>query len=579
MLHKTHITILFALIGLLFSCEERDRVVRLLDHADSIMIEHPDSVLYLLNGLKAEKNGFHRSDLMRYELLYADAQNKAYVDFTSDSIMKQVADYYDSHGTANEKMRAYYLLGCVYRDLHEAPMTLQCFQTAVEKADTASSDCDFYTMAAIYGQMAELYHDQLLAREELAAYDMVSWCSAKCGDKYTEIRGIELKIGGYMLLCDTAAMFNTIYTVHDLYKKNNMPKAAAASYVGLVRLYTVMGEYERADSVMRVFETESGLFDEHGNIERGREHYYCDKGFFYHKTGNIPLAMKYYRKGIAKGNFLIALQGMRDIYAEQRNADSVVYYNNRYMKELGMLEGRRQTQTIQQMNSMYDYSRNQKLAAGKALEAKQNKSIALGLALLLMFFVFVAFYVYNKKEKRSMLELSHLNHKFLLSVSNYDKVQKRLSSLGSEYSTYRQETEKEINTLRDEISEYEKQYAALHDAEKEKAVMQSPVVGAMREKLSPRCSDKPLTDDDWQELMLLVEQCMPSFYVKITEGNVLSQDELRLAILTRLKFTPSDIVIIMEKSQARVSNLRQIVNKKLFSEDSSRTLNNNIMQI
>lgn len=79
--------------------------------------------------------------------------------------------------------------------------------------------------------------------------------------------------------------------------------------------------------------------------------------------------------------------------------------------------------------------------------------------------------------------------------------------------------------------------------------------------------------------MLLVEQCMPGFYVKITEGNVLSQDELRLAILTRLKFTPSDIVIIMEKSQARVSNLRQIVNKKLFSEDSSRTLNHNILQI
>ena len=55
--------------------------------------------------------------------------NADYVPFTSDSTMLQVVDYYDSHGTPNERLRAHYMLGCVYRDLGEAPHALDCFQS------------------------------------------------------------------------------------------------------------------------------------------------------------------------------------------------------------------------------------------------------------------------------------------------------------------------------------------------------------------------------------------------------------------------------------------------------------------
>ena len=36
--------------------------------------------------------------------------NKAYIDFTSDSTMLAVVDYYEHHGSANDKMLAYYIL-------------------------------------------------------------------------------------------------------------------------------------------------------------------------------------------------------------------------------------------------------------------------------------------------------------------------------------------------------------------------------------------------------------------------------------------------------------------------------------
>ena len=52
----------------------------------------------------------------------ARQQNSNYIPFTSDSTMKQVVRFYDRHGNTVEKMLAHYLLGCVYRDLGDAPM-------------------------------------------------------------------------------------------------------------------------------------------------------------------------------------------------------------------------------------------------------------------------------------------------------------------------------------------------------------------------------------------------------------------------------------------------------------------------
>ena len=61
---------------------------------------------------------------MRYRLLKADALNKTDAPLPSDTLIKEVVEYYDRHGNANERMRAHYLLGCAYRDMGEAPAAL-----------------------------------------------------------------------------------------------------------------------------------------------------------------------------------------------------------------------------------------------------------------------------------------------------------------------------------------------------------------------------------------------------------------------------------------------------------------------
>jgi hypothetical protein len=89
---------------LLGGCGDNSRATALLSRADSLMAGRPDSALQLLDSCEAEVAAWPESQQMRFHLLQAKAQNKAYVPFTSDSVMTVVSDYYDRHGTSNEQV-------------------------------------------------------------------------------------------------------------------------------------------------------------------------------------------------------------------------------------------------------------------------------------------------------------------------------------------------------------------------------------------------------------------------------------------------------------------------------------------
>ena len=84
-LRKTYI---FLLIATIFTaCTEHGDFERRLAVADSLMThEQPDSAYRMLCGMDAEAESMPDALQMRHLLLRSNAQNKAYVDFTSDSI-------------------------------------------------------------------------------------------------------------------------------------------------------------------------------------------------------------------------------------------------------------------------------------------------------------------------------------------------------------------------------------------------------------------------------------------------------------------------------------------------------------
>lgn len=196
-------SIIFILLSMLLSCTGNKAYDQQLSKADSIMDIADDSAqiaIKMLDALKPEWSKFTKAQRMRYDLLYHKAMNKAYIDFTSDSTMLAVVDYYEHHGTANDRMLAYYILGCVYRDMHEAPMALEYYNKAMEQADTAAQDCDYATLCRVYSQMGFLFAKQHLPHQELASFNKATQYAYKAKDTLNAIRYYVNKVGAYTYL-------------------------------------------------------------------------------------------------------------------------------------------------------------------------------------------------------------------------------------------------------------------------------------------------------------------------------------------------------------------------------------------
>ena len=246
---------------------------------DSILNEKPDSALRLLDSLGTEARSWSKSQRMRHSLLTMKAQNKADVTFTSDSIAKVLVDYFDSHGTTNERMQAHYLLGRAYSDMGEAPRAVSSYQDAIDAADTTAIDCDFYTLDCVYSQMATVFYRQLLLTNEIEARKKASYYAFRANKPMWGIYNIDMIAGTYILMNKKDSAEIILKSVLEQYRKYGYTQEALRSSRTLMHLYTDSPQrLAEAKVLMDQFEAKSELFDEHHELPPSQRQYYNYKG-------------------------------------------------------------------------------------------------------------------------------------------------------------------------------------------------------------------------------------------------------------------------------------------------------------
>ena len=200
---KKLVYILVTVLLVLTACTGTSRHPQLVA-ADSLLLTQPDSALTLLRSMSFSST----ADRMYHYLLLADACNKCYDTLPPDSILREVAAFYDRHGSANEQLRAHYLLGCAYRDLGEAPQALQCYQDAIDRADTLAADCDFYTLSRVHSQMAALLGEQMLPRQQLEELQQQYYYAFRIQDTLCVLNAMGQMTNAYNMLeqTDSAAL-------------------------------------------------------------------------------------------------------------------------------------------------------------------------------------------------------------------------------------------------------------------------------------------------------------------------------------------------------------------------------------
>ncbi len=486
-----------------------------------------------------------RHDRYAQMLEEAEWMNRNDSLFTSDSIGLALVQHYDHWWhSSNHRMRAYYMLGCAYRDMGEAPAAIHYYNIATERADTTRANCDYATLFRIYGQMAELYEQQGLPNEILTANQAFSHYAWLAHDTLNYILGIERQVDSYYETDDTTMIFRITEQARQLYLRYGYKEQAAQVYPTAIYICLTNGNFPRAKKYMEIFEDESGIFDEQGNIIQGREHYYYSKGLYHIGTGKIDSAEYYFRRLQQYGHFYESCKGLLAVYREKRNSDSIVKYSNLCEKALSEWMGNQQADAIIMSSKLYRYERNQEIAEREAKDAEISHYAILLLFSLLIIIVGIArLMYYHVKQKRLREEIT-----YRALVEEHMKIQILCQQQKEQISTYQQDV-----------------------LEKEEELKNEDVIKLLKNIVCNVGSWNVPAKKDWDKLIRTYKKYMPHMYARMQVAH-LSQREQYICILSHLDFTPSEQVILLNTSKQIVSNTRLSAKRKLFEEESSLTL-------
>ncbi len=569
----------------------------LMHEADSLLTAGEVTSAYtLLAEADSQKTAWSRRQQMAYELLKAQAQNQAYVDFQTDSVMREVARYYDRHGTHNERLKAHYLLGCTYRDLHEAPLALLSWEDAIASADTTAADCDYATLFRVYGQMAGIYFRQYLPEKQLEADNSFCKYALLAGDTLNYIRGLLLCNTVYYDMGDSAAVFQNIKKVRTLYLERGLSQEAARVYPIAIAIALDNKQYQRAYLMMQTFENQSSMFDENGNIWPTHEKYYYEKGRYYIGTHQPDSAKEFFYRLLGFNKLTVdAYRGLLAVYKEKKEADSIFKYNQLYEDALVRYLNNTKTEAVTQAISMYDYSTQQRIA-----QEQQKKAHKRGYALITTIttgciIIFVTLVYFHRKKMIQEKSFRQATCKYLTTKEELEKAQKEVLFLRANLPQ-QEETQKLLNEkatriqdLEHLVKNYQERLGHPIPPKDEELLMNSSIVllmkqicrihskksGSIVEIQQPRaCSNK-----EWQELLICLQQHHYSFFHLITVEKNLPKLQYKVCVLSRLHFEVGEMAVLLDTSMSNISNARKRAAQRLFDSSEASLLDTSLPKL
>lgn len=172
MSNKGYILFLVGSLFLFFSCKEELGTTPLFQEAECLMSTAPDSAYLLLKSAEPTAN-FSKAHRAEWNLLITQAMDKAYMEHTTDSLIRQATTYYEKHKNPDRLILSYYYMGRVLQELGDAPGAQEYYLKALE---IEPEKTDYNLLGLINNHIGGLYTRQkvydkaLLYLQEAAVY-------------------------------------------------------------------------------------------------------------------------------------------------------------------------------------------------------------------------------------------------------------------------------------------------------------------------------------------------------------------------------------------------------------------------
>lgn len=484
---------------------------------DSTMNENPHFALKELEKLTSKYKDASQSVRMKLALLKIKAADKSFIPQESDSTMLALVDYYDEYGTANERMEAYYYLGCAYRDLHDSPKTLKCYRKAIDLADTADVNIDWELYSIIMGQLAGLYDRQYKYDDAIAMQERVVQINARKGlDNLYAICTLGMLYSNQGSIKQAAYWFNKGLAI---IKERDIDERYLQFLGTFIAFYSRNNYKEQAEQCYALINALP--------MQKWPVNTLSAMGTYYEYTGKTDSALYYtsYADGLYGYDIYRRLGSVRSLYRIHRkmgNEREALRYAQLYMTYSDSVEHDRALEQTSQAEGMYQYYKNKKQQMKQERETYRNYMFGT-LALVALLLLALAFIIISRRRRKRLMKAVAENNSLL-----QEKIR-----LQSEVSDSRQR-------LGSIIAEHRHEKLLLSQM----AVDFSEIVGTFRQKA--KAGEKMTDAGAWDSLFATINHQYPDFKEKIsgTYGE-LNLRQTRLLYLLRAGLNKSTAATLL----------------------------------
>ena len=439
-----------------FSCRDGGKSESILRTADSLMEEHPDSALYILRRDSLEICRSGKDYRLWYALSRTEADDKCYILHVSDSTMRAVANYYNSHGSDFQRVRANYLLGRVYCDMHLYGHALTSFNKAITVESENDSTINRYkarsaTWAGYVYEVKGLHKDAL-------RYNKLAYGYAK----------------------QAGAQVTEVYSLRDigrLYRDLNRNDIAIPYYQKAAKKAKTIDDANLYNMVM---EELAGIYIEEGRLDEAyaalntkflattdkdiASHYYI-WAMYFEKIGQLDSAVAYDKRGMKYSDVSIkrdvSLDLARLLMKQGKHNEAIKYYEQYsvYSDSVTASELNETSDMLSQVEKNIDIERKNTILA----ETKTNLTILLSIIIftvIVVSLILIKHYSNVRKRIREQQERAN-NYLSQLQETGMQKMKRneeRIAQLETELSVSNEKlTEIRKSLMRNEAEMLAKQ--------------------------------------------------------------------------------------------------------------------------
>ena len=347
-------------------------------------------------------------------------RNRKYQPLTErdDTMMQCVIAYYKEHGTSNDLMEAYYLLGSVYRDLHDAPKAMEAFLNGIDAADTLDTDCRFDILARLYGQRCDILYKQRLYKNSAEEEKKVYKYATLAKDTVLILDSQWGRLGKCYAMCDYQTVADECMDVLKECERYGKYDYGARRLCTSVLANIELGRVEDAESLIEIYERYSGEVNVQTKESKFPIYYYA-KGRLLTDLGKLDSAEWYFRMEMREddwNNRQSAYRGLHEVFRREGRIDSAYRYAVLQCAAVDSAYQEMLSANLQNLHELYDYSRAQKDSYEKSLQLEEKQSrlqtMWMMTGILVLVAMFACYYFYSRYKRRiaaAALELERAN--------------------------------------------------------------------------------------------------------------------------------------------------------------------------